>query len=427
MIEKKDVVFILKGKVSLLSSVMEMDSYQQIFENKMKELSQHHSSTKSDEAAVDDDMGIEKVNCLPNVGKAAVCQDATTTTTDWSTLSQWIQCMCIVTFDLNLGQALEFIYPKEFTPTDQEVTNICYMAFPDSNSGCMGDTKFHMRLRMSPDTNRIAISQKFRCYNSDCPPVLKADQSHYWGFVYFRQKRDANLPRGYFQKSFIIVTRLPFFNLYYEMLTHLAQKYFDEGEGVLIEACRQINSEWPQLQVGGTFNLPLFEQCYQILVPRASSRKSAQQYENSENNEKEKLSRPRSIKVISSVNEIELFHSLSFIVDHMYTLWELVLTAEPIVVVGTSPADCSQMVQTLLALIAPLEYCAEARPYFTIHDSEFKEFTRECGKVPPPLILGVTNPFFIKLLKEWPHMLRLVDNQVRNILAKINNNFSCNS
>ncbi|XP_005191359.2 protein DENND6B [Musca domestica] len=337
----------------------------------------------------------------------------TTTTEDWSTLSQWIQCMCIVTFDLNLGQALEFIYPKEFMPSEQEVTNICYMAFPDSNSGCMGDTKFHMRLRMSPDTSRLQELQQFRCYNSDCPPVLKVDQSHYWGFVYFRQKRDANLPRGYFQKSFIIVTRLPFFNLFYEMLTQLAQKYFDEGEEVLIKACQQINSDWPQLQVGGTFNLPLFDQCYQILVPRASSRKAVQQNFGSESIEKlEKLERPISVKVIASVNEVELFHSLSFIVDHMYTLWELVLTAEPIVVVGTSPADCSHMVQTLVALIAPLEYCAEARPYFTIHDSEFKEFTRECGKIPPPLILGVTNPFFIKLLKDWPHMLRLVDNQL---------------
>ncbi|KAM7350070.1 protein DENND6B [Cochliomyia hominivorax] len=333
---------------------------------------------------------------------------------NWSRLSQWIQCMCIVTFDLNLGQALEFVYPTDFIPTEQEVTNICYMAFPDSNSGCMGDTKFHMRLRMSPDTSRTVNSNQFRCYNSDCPPVLKADQSHYWGFVYFRQKRDPNLPRGYFQKSFIIVTRLPFFNLYYEMLNVLAQKYFSEGEEVLKQACRQINTEWPLLQVGITYNLPLFDQCYQILIPRASSRKTSSQNESPENSCPEKIFmyKPVSIKVIASVNEVELFHSLSFIIDHMYTLWELVLTAEPIVVVGTSPADCSHMVQTLVALIAPLEYCAEARPYFTIHDSEFKEFTRECGKVPPPLILGVTNPFFIKLLKDWPHMLRLVDNQL---------------
>uniref|UniRef100_A0A1A9ZF50 UDENN domain-containing protein n=1 Tax=Glossina pallidipes TaxID=7398 RepID=A0A1A9ZF50_GLOPL len=333
---------------------------------------------------------------------------------NWTTLSQWVQCICVVTFDLNLGQALEYVYPSEFKPTEQEITNICYLAFPDSNSGCMGDTKFHVRLRTSPDGNLCKRLLQFQVYNNDCPPILKADQSHYWGFVYFRQKRDLNLPRGYFQKSFIIITRLPFFNLFFELLNYLAPKYFNAGKSILEEACIQINSRWPSLQVGASLNLPLFENSYQILIPKASSRKAIAPSESLENfkMERAQVLHPMHNKIIASVNELDLFHSLGFIVDHMYTLWELVLTAEPIVVIGTSPADCSHMVQTLVAIIAPLEYCAEARPYFTIHDSEFKEFTRDRGKIPPHLILGVTNPFFVKLLKDWPHLLRLADNQV---------------
>ena len=60
-------------------------------------------------------------------------------------------------------------------------------------------------------------------------------------------------------------------------------------------------------------------------------------------------------------------------------------------------------------MIAPLPYAAEARPYFTIHDSEFKEFTqRQQGSV--PIILGVTNPFFSKTLQHWPHLIRMADN-----------------
>lgn len=338
---------------------------------------------------------------------------------NWTTLSQWVQCICVVTFDLNLGQALEYVYPSEFKPTEQEITNICYLAFPDSNSGCMGDTKFHVRLRTSPDGNICKRLLQFQVYNNDCPPILKADQSHYWGFVYFRQKRDLNLPRGYFQKSFIIITRLPFFNLFFELLNYLAPKYFNTGKSILEEACIQINSRWPSLQVGASLNLPLFENSYQILIPKASSRKAIAPSESLENFkvERAQVLHPMHNKIIASVNELDLFHSLGFIVDHMYTLWELVLTAEPIVVIGTSPADCSHMVQTLVAIIAPLEYCAEARPYFTIHDSEFKEFTRDRGKTPPHLILGVTNPFFVKLLKDWPHLLRLADNQV-NIVNK---------
>ncbi|KAH8362538.1 hypothetical protein KR084_013066 [Drosophila pseudotakahashii] len=334
---------------------------------------------------------------------------------DWLNFSQWMHCFCVVTFDLNLGQALEHVYPPQFMPSDQEVSNICYMAFPDSNSGCMGDTKFHMRLRC---TSR---RESLPGYNAECSPALRQDGSHYWGFVYFRQKRDANLPRGYFQKSFIIITRLPFFNLYYDLLAQLAPRYFEEGTDVLRLASEQINRHWPGLRVGQPLQLPLLECSYQICIPRttSSSRKSAAP-EGSGNGSGSGGSSGESppalaatTKVLASVNEIELFHSLDFCMEQLYTLWELVITAEPIVVVGTSPADCSHMVQTLLALIAPLEYCAEARPYFTIHDSEFREFTQECTSKTtlPACILGVTNPFFVKLLKDWPHMLRLVDNQ----------------
>ncbi|TDG43262.1 hypothetical protein AWZ03_010319 [Drosophila navojoa] len=348
---------------------------------------------------------------------------------DWIRLSQWVHCFCVVTFDLNLGQALEYVYPAEFMPSDQEVSNICYMAFPDSNSGCMGDTKFHMRLRAFQHTKH-EMPANLQNYNLDCAPAMRYDTSHYWGFVYFRQKRDPNLPRGYFQKSLIIITRLPFFNLYYDVLAQLAPKYFEEGNELLHRACSQINKQWPALMVGQTLKLPLLDYNYHICIPKASSsstRKLAAAAAAAAalappltDEQPEEL--PKSVKVLASVNELELFHSLNYVIDHLYTLWELVITSEPIVVVGTSPADCSHMVQALVALIAPLEYCAEARPYFTIHDSEFKEFTQECNNRPiPAVILGVTNPFFVKLFKDWPHMLRLVDNQ-KNMQQELQKN-----
>ena len=69
---------------------------------------------------------------------------------------------------------------------------------------------------------------------------------------------------------------------------------------------------------------------------------------------------------------------------------------------------------SLASLIRPFHYCNELRPYFTIHDSDFKELTapfsnhgsdrdsdqnrekqRRTG-----LMLGVTNPFFCKTLNK---------------------------
>lgn len=58
------------------------------------------------------------------------------------------------------------------------------------------------------------------------------------------------------------------------------------------------------------------------------------------------------------------------------------------------------------SMIAPLKYCSDHRPYFTIHDSEFKEYTTD-SPAPPAVILGVTNPFFAKTLQHWPHIIRI--------------------
>jgi hypothetical protein len=59
-------------------------------------------------------------------------------------------------------------------------------------------------------------------------------------------------------------------------------------------------------------------------------------------------------------------------------------------------------------MIFPLRYSADFRPYFTIHDTDFKEYTLKSSS-PPPVVLGVTNPFFAKTLQHWPHIVRMGD------------------
>lgn len=158
-------------------------------------------------------------------------------------------------------------------------------------------------------------------------------------------------------------------------------------------------------------NLKVLGTVFQTFIPSINSK--SHQYilnvENQENEETIKSIRPlMPPHVLASLHEIDIFKSLYSVISHIHLLWELVLTAEPIVVMGASPTDCSLMVQSLTSLIAPLQYCAESRPYFTIHDSEFKEFTlRQRG--PPFVIIGVTNPFFSKTLQHWPHTIRLID------------------
>lgn len=92
-------------------------------------------------------------------------------------------------------------------------------------------------------------------------------------------------------------------------------------------------------------------------------------------------------------------------ITHVQIFWELILLNEPLVVMAPTPSCCSQIVQSLCSIIWPLNYSSDYRPFFTIHDSDFAEYTSGVKNV----ILGVTNPFFSKTLRDWPHILRVGD------------------
>jgi len=101
----------------------------------------------------------------------AINGDAESVQIPWSQFSEWLHCICVVTFDLELGQALEFVYPQHVELSNSEKNNICYLAFPDSNSGCMGDTEYCFRIRRSSIAARNFSSADFTL-TKDCPATL---------------------------------------------------------------------------------------------------------------------------------------------------------------------------------------------------------------------------------------------------------------
>nr|KAF6473865.1 DENN domain containing 6A [Rousettus aegyptiacus] len=90
----------------------------------------------------------------------------------WDGFSAWLHCVCVVGFDLELGQAVEVIYPQHSKLTDKEKTNICYLSFPDSNSGCLGDTQFCFRFRQSSG-RRVSLHCLLDQFDKDLPVYLK--------------------------------------------------------------------------------------------------------------------------------------------------------------------------------------------------------------------------------------------------------------
>ncbi|XP_067025199.1 protein DENND6A-like [Acropora muricata] len=320
----------------------------------------------------------------------------------WDRFKRWVTCFCVVTFDLELGQALELVYPTHIELTDREKTNICYLAFPDSNSGCMGDTQFHFRIRCSPRS--CQKSQFIRRCEDEVPVAYRSDPAHFYGLAYFRQVKDPSLPRGYFQKSVVLISRLPYVNLFSEVMQFVAPNYFENGELSLEAVCHDID-QWPYPEAGHTLQLPLMGNVLQVRIPSRGDKPGAV---SSPDNPLVPQIVPQmpSPKVIPTLKDPDIFRCLQPILPHIHLLWELVLTNEPIVVMAPSPTVCSETVQALASLISPLHYCSDFRPFFTIHDTEFKEYTTRT-QAPPGVILGVTNPFFAKTLQHWPHMVRI--------------------
>ncbi|KAF5284781.1 hypothetical protein FQA39_LY04506 [Lamprigera yunnana] len=328
----------------------------------------------------------------------------------WERFANWMHCICVVTFDLELGQALEHVYPKHVTLTKQEISNICYLAFPDSNSGCMGDTNFVIRLPTSP--GKLELCREHQKYNSNCPVALQINTGYYWGFVYFRQVKDISLPRGYFQKSVVILSKLPFNKLFGIVSCIISPEYFENGEPSLEAACYNID-RWPPPAPGEILNLPLMGSVFQVEIPYLNMSKF---------NVGNKMSTSLVKQVhISFTDDLDLFVILQPVLSHIHLLWELVLTSEPLVVMASSPTNCSAMVLALTKIISPLKFCADFRPYFTIHDSEFKQFTSKVRNA-PQVILGVTNPFFAKTLHHWPHTIRLGEESGQSQKFKLKKN-----
>ncbi|XP_007908800.1 protein DENND6B [Callorhinchus milii] len=328
----------------------------------------------------------------------------------WDRFSSWLECVCVVTFDLELGQAIELVYPHDVRLSEREKTNICYLSFPDSYSGCLGDTQFSFRIRQSVG-HKLLLPGEEDNYNQEAPVVLQRDPAHYYGYVYFRQVKDNTIKRGYFQKSLVLISQLPFVNLFHSLLNLVAPEYFEKLEPCLEAVCNEID-QWPSPAPGKVLSLPIMGVLIQVRIPSKNDKIGASPLKQS--NQENLLPAPL---VLPTVNQLDLFRCFQPILIHIQMLWELMLLGEPVIVMAPSPTVSSETILALISCIAPLRYFCDYRPYFTIHDSEFREYMTRT-QAPPNVVLGVTNPFFIKTFQHWPHILRIGDVKMSGDLPK---------
>ena len=159
------------------------------------------------------------------------------------------------------------------------------------------------------------------------------------------------------------------------------------------------------------------------------------------------------VPAIGPFDEVDVWTPFTAVIEQLWTLWELVLLGEPLLVMAPTPGPagsqaqwvqqggqqdavgtascrpgasltpthmrfsgrlcspgaggCSSAVAALLALIAPFPPAVDFRPYFTIHDPAFAGLasgTRPSGTNGLPSLLGATNLYFLKALPDFPNV-----------------------
>ncbi|KAL5722262.1 hypothetical protein ACHQM5_005802 [Ranunculus cassubicifolius] len=345
---------------------------------------------------------------------------------DPKAFKRWVVAFCIIRFDLEQGQVIEECYPPNCLTQDEEM-EISFSSFPDSvsqhkNRSSIHDCIFFFRCPRRYNSKELGNVTSPRKVDGDDRGissklkelrVLTRSTSSYkgsgylYGYVFNRQRQDEKLKRGGEQKSVVILSYSPFLSVFRPLLQILGPLFFDLGKKALEHMASYV-SMWPAPVLGGLVELPIGNATLKVNLPPAHSLPLEGMGLLSD----EPVSSmapflPTNQYVPQGLfHDADIFGTFRGILLQLWLLWELVIIGEPILVFAPTPPQCCEAVATLVSLVAPLLCTVDFRPYFTIHDPDFTRLNSlNEGDPFPPMILGVTNLFFLKSLRSIPHIV----------------------
>lgn len=343
-------------------------------------------------------------------------------TIDPESLQKWVVAFCVIRFDLEQGQLIEDCYPSGCLSQEEEI-EVAFSSFPDSvsqhhNRSSIHDCIFFFRFRRRGVPQRqLKLSSSeiteldeqeedkpSRSVNSNRYNNNISGRRFLYGFVFNRQRHDERLKRGGEQKSVVILTYNPYSSVFKPLLQIMGPLYFDVGEKALehIAACV---SKWPNPVHGKLMELPIGNASLKVNLPPCHCLPLEDTFE--ESNSAMAPFPPNNQSVPQGLfHDSDIFAIFRGVLLQLWMLWELVLIGEPILIISPTAPQCCEAVASLVSLVAPLLCSVDFRPYFTIHDPEFARLNsiRE-GESFPSVVLGVTNLFFLKSLRNIPHVL----------------------
>jgi len=281
--------------------------------------------------------------------------------------------------------------PLWLSTTEKE--NIAFSSFPDSLRSDEGSQFHSFRIRDHGSRTELSALSVQR------PEAL---DGFLYGYAHFCQRRDTSSKRGYSQRSVVLLTQLQYPALFTEIIRRFGLLYDKHGTGILESALHNI-AQWCKPLPGAMCELGFVGDVIHAELPR-----SADDPQLSEAKMQLGAYDSTSTHIMASIAPLRPPPILLFqaSLTHLWSIWECLIFCEPVLIFGKSPMETSQAVWWLRDLLRPIPLAIDFRPYFTMQDKDHSNFI---NKLPPRtgLVLGVTNPFFEKSCRHWPHVLSL--------------------
>ncbi|KAH9815938.1 hypothetical protein DFH28DRAFT_1163582 [Melampsora americana] len=335
---------------------------------------------------------------------------------------RWFYTFALVNFDLDEGPDFDNCYPAANFLSAQ-LTNIAFSSFPDCAK--TGSLMFSWRIpainhtmsHPSPapslpnDATAASPSQYLTPPSVSSPKPrstsLPSANFDLHGYVYFVQERDPAAPRGYNQRSLVLITHLSdYAGLFSTLISRLGPLYASQGPSVL-EAAVHNMARWPDPTAGTTPELPFLGQVHTFAIPLPNQAQLLEPRSQTKSCLHGEILAAPPLTYLSSI----LFGNQGHMsLSSLWLLWEILILAEPLVVFGSSPDLVSEAVTHLRNLIRPIPFQGDWRPYITIHDPDFPNLFNK-SKARTGALIGATNPIILSNTQYWPHILCLSSKQ----------------
>lgn len=243
-------------------------------------------------------------------------------------------------FDDNIGQLIEKYYTTQ-NLTPNIFDEVLSIGFPETTQ-LIGEGEetyiFSLRKNTSSLLSNVSIS----------------DQQFYYCYTKVAKVKCEKVKRGYIQKSIVIIG------------DNYNPKYY----------------------------IPFLDEIYSLFfenhyTPLKEDEISKYIHNNNTKIEKQ-LYTPYIIN--SFFNTLSLYYIIK-----ISSLWEIIITETPLLIVGDSPSKISDIVMIAESLIYPLRCKCDIRPYFSLYDIDFRQYKDNSMliKTNTP-IFGIINPLLAK-------------------------------